>query len=277
MNIKKKLSVYRYHDYRRYFNDLIKINSVNGLTLRKLSKLLNISPSYLSQVIRGKKDFSADILKKFKKAIKLDKYEMSYLSELLSLARSENQKTKIEIFDNIIKDKKYQKLNPDEHETYSYLSQWYFVALKEYFTIHNKITNYSEIKNNFVYKLKDSDIKKAIKFLAEEKFITINENSEVTVLKEQVDCYSDIYRLSLSSFHTQMFNLAIESIHLTNRNERLILGNTISVSDEGYKKINELLTKVHEDIRQVEILDKNKTQVYHIGLAAFPITKGGRK
>lgn len=273
--IKKKLSVYRYHDYRRYFEDLIKINSVHGLTLRKFAKLLNISASYLSQVISGKKDFSADIILNFKKTIKLDKNEMKHLAELLSLSRSENQKHKIEIFDKIIKDKIYQKLNPNEHEAYSYLSHWYFVALKEYLAIDSKLPNAADIKNDFIFKLKDSEIKKALKFLIDENFIEIGKDYEIKVLKDQVDCYSDIYRLSLSNFHKQMFNLALESIHLVKRDERLILGNTVGVSEVGYAKIKDVIQKAHEDIRRIEIEDKKNesNQVYHVGLMTFPITR----
>jgi len=273
--IKNKLSVYRYHDYRRYFEDMIKTNSADGLTLRKFSKMLNISPSYLSQVIRGKKDFSPDILSQFKKTIKLDKHEMKHLAELLSLSRSENQKQKIEVYNEIIKDKKYQKNNPDEHAVYSYLGHWFFVALKEYFALCKEVTSYAEIKKHFIFKLKDSEIKKALKFLINEKFIAVDKNSKVTILKEQVDCYNDIYRLSLASFHKQMFNLAIESIHLVDRDERLILGNTIGVSKEGFLKIRQIIQNAHEAVRQIEIEDQNKDQdqVYHVGLAVFPITQ----
>ncbi|MEK6628968.1 MAG: TIGR02147 family protein [Bdellovibrionota bacterium] len=271
--VKKKLSVYRYHDYKRYFEDLIKLNGVNGLTLRKLALMLEISPSYLSQVISGKKDFSADILKKFRKVLRIDKYEMQHLTELLSLSRSENQKEKIAIFDKIIKDKKYQKNNPEELEAYSYLSHWYFVALKEYFTFNPKISSYSDIRNSFAHKIKDSEIKKAINFLVKEKFIEISEDSQVKILKEQVDCYSDIYRLSLSSFHKQMFNLAIESIYLTVRENRLILGNTVSLSEGGFKKVKDIIQKAHEEIADIEKQEAGKSQVYHIGLAAFPLTK----
>lgn len=273
--IKKKLSVYRYHDYRRYFADLITANSESGITLRKLSSLLEISPSYLSQVISGKKDFSADILLKFKKVIRLDKNEMKHLSELLNLSRSDEQKLKLEVFDKIMKDKKYKKENPNEHEAYSYLSQWYFVALKEYFMIHKEVPSYDRLKDEFYFKLKNSEIKKALKFLIGENFIEVDKNSNVTVKKDQVDCYSDIYRLSLSHFHKQMFNLAIESIHLVDRSERLILGNTIGISDASHDKVKAVIQKAHEEIRQIEIDDikTSKNRVYQISLVTFPLMK----
>lgn len=271
--IKNKLSVYRYHDYRRYFEDLLRINISSGLTLRKLAHDLKISPSYLSQVISGKKDFSADIIKNFKKVLRLDKNEMQHLLELLSFSRSENQKQKIEIYDKIVKDKKYQKNNPNESEVYSYLSHWYFVAIKEFLSIESNVNNVNALKENFIYKIKSSEVRRAIKFLVNEKFIQINEDSTITILKQQVDCYSDVYRLSLSSFHKQMFNLAIEAIHLTARDERLILGNTVSLSEEGCVKVKEVIENAHRQIAEIEKNDRNKSVVYHAGLAFFPITK----
>lgn len=277
--IKNKISVYRYHDYRRYFSDVIKANKAQGLTLRKFAQLLKISPAYLSQVISGKKDFSTDLLSKFKTSLRLDKNEMSHLIELLSLSRSENQKEKIDIFNKIVKDKKYQNSNPDELEAYSYLSHWYFVALKEYLAIvGNDLKSYQQIKSDFIYKIKDSEIKKAIKFLVEENFIEFDADGNLKVIKSQVDCYSDIYRLSLSHFHKQMFNLAIEAIHFTARDKRLILGNTVSLSKEGFKKVNEIIETAHHKIAEIEQQDKNKANVYHVGLAFFPLTNrvGGK-
>lgn len=268
---KGKISVYRYHDYRKFFEDWM---STNGLTLRQFAKVLDISPSYLSLVISGKKEFSADALSGFKKVFKLDKYEYKHLSELLSLSRSESHHQKIEIFNKIIKDKKYQKNNPNEMEAFSYLSHWYFVALKEYFSINSDIGHFSNLKDNFIFKIKNSEIKKALLFLTKENFIEIDQkNSKVKLLKDQVDCYSDIYRLSLGQFHAQMFTLAIEAINIVPREERLILGNTVGLSAVSYEKVKELINKLHEDIKKIETQDQSKDRVFHIGLSAFPLTK----
>lgn len=270
---KGKISVYRYHDYRKFFEDWM---STNGLTLRQFAKVLDISPSYLSQVISGKKEFSADTLSGFKKVFKLDKYEYKHLAELLSLSRSESHHQKIEIFNKIIKDKKYQKNNPNEMEAFSYLSHWYFVALKEYFSINSDINHFDNLKDNFIFKIKNSEIKKALLFLTKENFIEIDQkNSKVKLLKDQIDCYSDIYRLSLGQFHSQMFTLAIEAINVVPREERLILGNTVGLSAVSYEKVKELINKLHEDIKQIETQDQSKERVFHIGLSAFPLTKKG--
>lgn len=268
---KTKLSVYRYHDYHRFFSDWMKANQ---LSLRQFSKQLKISPAYLSQVLSGKKEFSTKLMQSFKKIFKLDKHEMKHLAELLSLARSESHHQKIQVYNKIIKEKEYLKSNPDELEAYSYLSHWYFVALKEYFSLNPTLNQFSEIRNDFIFKLKNSEIKKALLFLSKEKFIEIDQKtSKIKILKDQVDCYADIFRLSLSQFHAQMFGLAIESINLVAREERLILGNSVSLSEKSFEKVKVMIKKLHDDIRELELTETEKERVYHIGLAAFPMTK----
>lgn len=268
---KEKISVYRYHDYRSFISDWMKMNNIS---LRQLATKLGISAPYLSQVLGGKKEFSAELFMKFKKYFRLDKYEMKHLLDLLNLSRSDGHQQRVQVYNKILKDKSYSKLNTSEQEAFSYLSHWYFVALKEYFSTTKKLQSFSDIKDNFLFKIKTSEIKRALLFLTKEKFIEIDPvDSSIKALKEQVDCYSNVYRLSLGQFHAQMFGLAIESIEKVNREERLILGNSICVSEDSFKKIKEKLQKIHEEIRELEAAEKNRERVYHIGLAAFPLTR----
>lgn len=249
----------------------------NRLSLRQLSKELKISAPFLSQVLSGQKEFSIEIFRTFKKYFKLDKNELNHVLELLSLSRSESHHQKVAVYNKILKDKKYLESNPDELEAFSYLSHWYFVALKEYFSIFPDLKNFSEIRDQFIFKIKNSEIEKALLFLSQEKFIQIDQKkSKVKILKDQVDCYSDIFRLSLSQFHTQMFRLAIEAIILVPREQRLILGNSISLSEKSFEVVKEKIQRLHDEIRDLELHETNKERVYHIGLAAFPMTKKKR-
>lgn len=268
---KAEISVYRYHDYRSFLSDWMKTKNIS---LRQLAKKLDISAPYLSQVLGGKKEFSAELFMKFKKYFKLDKHEMKHLLDLLSLSRSDGHQQRVHVYNKILKDKSYTKVNSNEQEAFSYLSQWYFVALKEYLSKTRKLQSFSEIKENFLFKIKTSEIKKALLFLTKEKFIEIDPaDSSVKILKEQVDCYSNIYRLSLGQFHAQMFGLAVESIEKVSRDERLLLGNSICISEDSFNKIKERLQSIHNEIRELETKETNKERVYHVGLVAFPLTK----
>lgn len=268
---KVKISVYRYHDYRSFIIDWMKVQNIS---LRQLAQKLDISASYLSQVLGGKKEFSVELFVKFKKYFKLDKDEMKHLLDLLNLSRSNGHQQRVQVYNKILKDKAYTKINTSEQEAFSYLSQWYFVALKEYFSKTTQLQSFSEIKENFLFKIKTSEIKRALLFLTKEKFIEINPvDSSIKILKEQVDCYSNIYRLSLGQFHAQMFGLAVESIEKVNRDERLLLGNSICVSEDSFNKIKQKLQDIHNEIRELEAKETNKERVYHVGLVAFPLTK----
>lgn len=269
---KVKISPFRYHDYRRYINDWMQANKIS---LRQLSSIVQVKPSYLSRVLNNKQELSLDEKKLglFKLVFKLDKNELKHFKELVELSRSESHSKKIEIYNQILKDENYANANTNEAETYSYLNHWYYVALKEYFELENTPVDFKKIKNDFIFSLKFVEIKNAIIFLKKSGLVEINKNGSVKVKNSQIECYSDIYRLSLGAFHRQMFQLAIESIDKVERENRLILGNTVGLSEESFKKVKIMIENLHEEIQKLEKNEKKKTKIYHFGMAAFPLTK----
>ena len=84
---KTKISTYRYHDYRKYLHDWMQANSVS---LRQLSVLIGLSPSYLSQILNNKKELGADpqTLSNVKKVFRLDKDELKHFKDLINLSKS---------------------------------------------------------------------------------------------------------------------------------------------------------------------------------------------
>lgn len=270
---KTKISTYRYHDYRKYLHDWMQANSVS---LRQLSILIDLSPSYLSQILNNKKELGADpqTLSNVKKVFRLDKDELKHFKDLINLSKSESHPKKIEVYNKIIKDSKYKNINTNEAETYSYLNHWFYVALKEYFSVEKKKLDFKKIKDDFIFNLKYSDIKKAVSFLSKSGFVEIEKGTDNILAKPiHVQCYSDVYRLSLGAFHSQMFKLAIEAIEKVERNERLILGNTVCLSDESFEKVKLMIENLQTEIQKLEEADTKKSKVYHIGQAAFPLTK----
>lgn len=270
---KTKVSTYRYHNYRKYLADWMQANSVS---LRQLSILIDLSPSYLSQILNNKKDLGLDsqTLGRIKKVFRLDKNELKHFKDLVELSKSESHPKKIEIYNKIIKDTKYTSINTSEAETYSYLNHWFYVALREYFSLEKKGLDLKKVKADFIFGLKYSEIKKAVGFLIKSGFVEVEQDTNHIVAKpSHVKCYSDIYRLSLSAFHSQMFKLAIESIEKVDRDERLILGNTVCLSDESFEKVKHMIENLHVEIQKIEDTDTKKSKVYHIGQAAFPLTK----
>jgi uncharacterized protein (TIGR02147 family) len=95
----------------------------------------------------------------------------------------------------------------------------------------------------------------------------------VRVCEKQLDCFGGIYKLSLSEFHKQMFALAAESIDLVPRAERNLLGHTFSISQGAFDKVSEVLSEALEKIQKIEADDQGKDRLYHVGLAAFPLSK----
>lgn len=80
---------------------------------------------------------------------------------------------------------------------------------------------------------------------------------------------------SLSQFHSQMFDLATDSISTTARDSRWINGHTAAINASQFDRIRKILQESLQKIEEVTDKSGSGDEVYHIGLLAFPVTQNG--
>lgn len=167
----------------------------------------------------------------------------------------------------------YQQKSKKELEVFKYLTKWYYVAVREMAFQPDFKLDPKWIQGRLLKKLPLKEIKDAIDFLLKNEFILSDDKGRVTVPEKQISCFGGIFRLSLTQFHKQVFALAADSIESVPRTERTLLGHTFSISQETFEGVNNILTEALEKIRTLELADQKKNRLYHVGFAAFPITK----
>lgn len=272
------IDLFDYHDYRLYLKDWFEQGRLNqSFSLRDVAETCELSVGYLPMILSGQRNLSEKSFEKLQKVLKLNIEQASYFKALLNLSDASTTRDRLTAFEEIRNIKSFQKKSTKELEVYKYLSSWLHVAIREMAFRRDFEMDATWIQSRLVQKVSLRDIENSLQFLIEQGFLEKLKSGQVTATQKQLDCYSGVYRLSLGQFHQQMFGLAAQSIDLTPRDQRNLLGHTFLIPENQIENLRSILD---DTLKKIEALGSNFNEagpVYHVILSTFPITKKGSK
>ncbi len=274
MNIERP-EIYKYSDYRLFLKDWLafKKSSQSKFSLRSLSKKAGLASGYLPMVMGGKRELSQAALSKLIPFLGLIAAEQSFFENLLVLGISDSHEARVIAIERMQDFKKYQTHNQQDTEVYTYLSRWYYVAIREMACLTEFKLDPEWIQDQLNYSVPLKEIKDAIEFLKLHKYLEVNQAGEVIPPEKDLNCSGPVYRMALAKFHREIFDLAILSIDKVNSADRNIQGHTLAVSQASFEKTQKILNEAIEKIREIGRKEKDGERIYHLEVALFPFTR----
>lgn len=281
VNQKTKPEIYSYFDHILFLKDWIHfLKATDSLfSTRELAKQSGVAIGYVSMVLSRKRSLTEKAEQKLLPHLKLSAQEIQFFSLLRTVGESEDPKTRLDAIHKMSKFKKFKNSNEKEHAVYEYLTKWHYVCIREMTFLKDFELNANWIQANINVKLSLKEIDEAIHFLKERNLIEFDvKKNQWKSLDAHLDCREGIFKISLGQFHRQALSLAADSIDNTSREKRLILGHTVALKAQDLEKIRDILSKAMEDCKNaVDEKNNNKDDVYHVEIAAFPLTRKMRK
>ena len=271
--------IFHYHEYRVFLRDQLQyLKSSQGISLRQIGKLSGVSESYISMVISGTRRLSEEQLKKLVPALQLERSEASYLSWLIEVVDAESPEAQLEALKKIQRFRGYQNLNPLEIETYKYLEHWYHIAIRELAQVTGFNPDPKWVQAALRYKVGLPEIKEALNFLVEHKFLQRDANGKLSKPDKLVQCKTGVLKAALTKFHTEMLGLAAQSISEIESEERNISAFTTAIPAEAVPEAKRILEEARQKIIELAAKAGPGDTVYHFGFLAFPLShKSGGK
>ena len=265
--------IYAYHDYRDFLREWFKhLKTVHGLSTRQVAKASGVSESYLSMVLNGTRRLSVDQLQKLLPALKLERSEGSYLEWLIAIVEAESPEEQLESLKKIQRFRRYRNLNPLEIETYRYLEHWYHIAIRELAQVPGFQLDPKWIQSALRYRVSLPEIKNAIEFLIDHGFLSVDEKGQFLKPEKLIQCKTGVLKPALTKFHTEMLNLAAQSISEIPTEERNISAYTCAIPTEHVDEAKRILEEARERIVNLAKSGSSQKAVYHFGFLAFPLT-----
>jgi uncharacterized protein (TIGR02147 family) len=259
----KPKSIFEYHDYREILGDWMKKRS-----LRQIGKILGVSPSFLSLVLRNKRNFSHELTDRWANEMGLKPDERTFLHKLVNLAGSPDLQYKKDAYRKLKKCKPYETVNQEDHRIHEYLSNWYFVAIREMATLPGFKLDAKWIQSRLLYRVSIANIHKALRFLIKNGFIKQGEQKEIKAR-------GAVFRLAQAEFHEQMAKLGLQSFFETEKEMRKLLGKTITLTEDQFKAANALIEQTLQAIQTMADAPKNELnqRIFHFLVMQFPLSE----
>lgn len=271
----KRPDVFGYHDFGTFFRDWLSFLKVSrpGFSLRSLAKEAGVATGYLPMVLSGKRKLSTKAWVKISAHLGTNQSEKAYLNSLQSLGEADSHSAQLEVVEKLQRFQGYKKQNPKEMEAYRYLTHWYYVAIREMAVLPDFKPDPKWIQGKLLNEVSLHEVKKALDFLVKNGFLELKKNGEVSQREKSVECEGGVYRLLLGKFHREMLQLASRSTENTPSPNRKLGGHTLAISENHFDSVKAILDEALEKINQLGIKEETTTAIYHVALAAFPLTR----
>lgn len=270
----------KYHNYFIFLKDWLKYMKIHesNFSLRSLARKANMAVGYLPMVLSGRRLLSESAFEKLIPHLGLTKREQKILNLLRTMGESENPEIRSEALKDLQKMKEYQLNNSSEIEVFKYLSRWENVAIREMLNLPDFQLNPVWIQERLKAKIGLAEIENILDFLKNHGFISVSPDGKTATAKKSLQCEDGVFRISLSDFHRQMLDRIEDSIENTPRELRSIMGHTRTLSS---KEFAALKLKIADFMNELDAAKSNSpdldSEVYHITLAAVPLTSTKRK
>ena len=203
----------------------------------------------------------------------LEPAEQTHLRQMQAVSDAKQQAVRHRAIDKIGRSRAYHQRNPDQAQSFEYLSRWYHVVIREMSSLPDFELNEKWIRKRLVYPLGTDDIRRALRFLKDTGFIERDKNGKWTPGERQIHLEGELLGLALREFHRGISQASYQAMDETPGGEHQILGYTFAVPQKNITELHDILKDSRDRIAQLEGNPGEGENVYHVTLMSAPLTQ----
>lgn len=234
------------------------------------------SKTYIYKVIRGEKALSVNGAEKIGTFLKLKKRELEYFKNIVLFTNSTNREEREFYFEKLQKLSRKSISSKLRQNQFEYFNNWYNIVIRELVSIIDWNDNYMILAKSVVPHISEKQARESVKLLLECGLIYKDKNGGFHRSDKAITTGSDIQSMVVSNYQVKNLTLASEAIERFPRTERDISSLTVSVSEEGFKRIAAELAKCRKNLVSIVSEDMDVDRVYQINFQSFPLSVPGK-
>lgn len=268
--------VMNYLNYRDFLKDFY--NSKKGLnkdySYRVFTNRAGVgSPSHLKMIIDGERNLTDKTVPKYLKAIGFTrKKDMQYFDLLVKYNQSKDHEQKIQYFEGLMAEKKKKGLTPLGLHQFSFLSQWYYVAIYVMIDMAGFKNDLDWIASRLRKKVAPRQIEQALSDLLALGLIKKVGSSYVQV-DGALTVPDELHSMAIPKYHDSMINLSLQALVELDPSEREFNGVTFSFKKNDLEKIKEKIRAFRKEMNELTSSEDGADEVYQMNIQLFPLTK----
>lgn len=271
----KKLNIYTYNDFRKYLSDYFEYcrQQRESFSIRNFAQRAGISShSYISAVVKGKRNLTTEFKPKIAHGLKLEPNELRYFELLVDFCQAKTSEKKQALFDKLNelrRNTSYYKLNKAHYE---YLSKWYNFVIRELVVCAQWNNDYRLLASLTIPQITESEARAAVKLLLELGLIRQNEDGSF-VQTEKVITTKDVPGHLVRQARKQFIELAGRASDEIEPEVRNLGSTTLTMSKKNYDKAVDILEEARRRLVTLSQEEGAVHRVYQAHLHLFPLSK----
>jgi uncharacterized protein (TIGR02147 family) len=266
------LSIYAYFDIRNFLqDDFAERKSRNPkFSLRAMADRLKVNSATIIRIMNGDRKISSNILPVFISYLGLRQKEAEYFRALVQFCQSKSEQNRQDAYRTLITIRNSMtRTVPSDH--YAFYEEWYITVIREFLRINTFNGDYKHLASSLVPSITIHEAKRAINLLINLGFI--EKKDDAYIVKENSITTGEKWDGAvIKTYQQQMLEKAIDAINRFPKEDRDISTMTMCYSEEGLKKVRDLLKSTREELSRIEESDKGANRVYQINMQTFPLT-----
>lgn len=258
------VNIFEHLSYRGFLNahlqEAKKKNS--AFSLRAYAQKISVTPSYLSEVLAGKKNLSLTKAMTIADFLNLTAQEQEYFLSLVEIEDTKNQKAHKVLKGRNDKITKPLPRNLAEVFQYHMLSEWYVIPILEMVTSKNFKGDEAEVAK--ILGISPVQVTEALNILTQLQVISKSAENAWRKTDKHLVFTSENHNKALKKFHSTMLEKTQRALYDQTPQERYTGSETLMIDPaqmpEAQAMINECLDRLVILFAQ----SKNRTEPYHI-------------
>lgn len=271
-------NIYEYNDFRKYLRDYQEKRQVfdQGFTKSYFSKVLGLpnTRSFFTDVLSGK-TVTPNFVERFIAVLNLSADEAQFFNALVRFNQAENANERELFFEQLIMLNKTPKKILSK-KLFVYYKNWYNSVVRALLDVKNFGDDYTALAKMVFPPITPKQAKQIIKLLRDLKIIEKNERGLYKPTQRSIATPDFVKDELVRQFQLSCLEMS-KLFLLKNRSLPYILNtNMISISKNGYKRLEKLIEKFRSQVRSLVHKDEESAeQVYLLSTALIPASKKG--
>lgn len=269
-------SVYTFLDYRAFLKEWFdaKKRANPRFSHRMFARMAgHNSSSLLLQITSGKRNMTAESVVRFAQAMKLDAQERGFLQALVDLDQARSDDLKMDAWRRVSAHRRFREARKLEGEGFRYLSHWYYPAIRELAARPDFDADPAWIAARLRPSVSVAKVRVALEEIVRMGLLVPDEDGLLNLDDASVVTAPEVTDLAVCNYHREMSSRAYDSVAEFEREERHLLGVTVSVPEELIAEVKSVLNEMHARLLDLcDGADGDRDRVYQINLQLFPLS-----
>lgn len=268
--------IFQYLDYRAYLGEWIRWKKGRdpAFSIRVFAKRPDLalsSSSFISAVLKGRKNLSQSLRLKFGRALGLQGGELEYFESLVQFNQSKSADERNHHLAHLTRHHSSRARMLDEAR-HGLFSRWFYRVVWNWFAIHQDQNNPAQIAKAVHPPLTAAEAEEAIRVLLDLRLIKRLANG-YAVTDRHLSTGDRFAAPEAATHHREVLQLALDNLDRVPAESRRYDALTFSVSPKGFARVRERMDAFRAELRELVEADPAADRIMALSMQLFPLSR----